>query len=87
MALARRLERYWHNKGYWTARFWAVPIGERFAKIGTYDPYRVACNLVNGLPRLPARIHKPPHRSPFRTYNMHSTKQHFIWSKEFVRKS
>ena len=23
---------------------------ERFAKVGTYELYRVACNLVNGLP-------------------------------------
>lgn len=48
--LAKRLERYWHEKGYKAARFWAEPIGERFAKIGTYDLYRVNCNLVNGLP-------------------------------------
>jgi hypothetical protein len=32
------------------ARFCAEPIGERFAKMGTRDLYRVACNLVNGLP-------------------------------------
>jgi hypothetical protein len=25
-------------------------IGERFEKIGTYELYRVASNLVNGLP-------------------------------------
>ena len=50
IALAKRLEAYWHQEGYPGARFWAEPIGERFAKIGTHDLYRVACNLVNGLP-------------------------------------
>ncbi len=50
MALAKRLERYWHERGYPAARFWTEPIDERFAKIGTYEIYRVACNLVNGLP-------------------------------------
>ena len=50
MALAKKLERYWHEKGYTAARFWAEPIGMRFSKIGTYELYRVACNLVNGLP-------------------------------------
>ncbi len=50
MALAKRLERYWHDRGYPAARFWAEPIKERFAKVGTYEIYRVACNLVNGLP-------------------------------------
>lgn len=48
--LAKRLERYWHEQGYPAARFWAEPIGEKFAKVGTYDLYRVNCNLVNGLP-------------------------------------
>jgi hypothetical protein len=50
MALARRLQRYWHELSYPAARFWAEPIDERFAKVGTYELYRVACNLVNGLP-------------------------------------
>jgi hypothetical protein len=50
MALARRLERYWHELDYPAARFWAEPIKERFAKVGTYEIYRVACNLVNALP-------------------------------------
>jgi hypothetical protein len=50
LALAKRLEQYWHDEGYKAARFWAEPIGTRFAKIGTYDLYRVNCNLVNGLP-------------------------------------
>jgi len=50
MALAARLEAYWRAQGYPAARFWAEPIGERFAKVGTYDLYRVASNLVNGLP-------------------------------------
>lgn len=48
--LARRLERYWHERGFPAARFWAEPIGERFPKVGTYDLYRVNCNLVNALP-------------------------------------
>jgi len=50
LALAKRLEAYWHERGYPAARFWTEPVGERFAKIGTYDLYRVKCNLVNGLP-------------------------------------
>jgi hypothetical protein len=50
MRLARRLEKYWHDKGYPAARFWAIPIDERLSKVGTYEIYRVACNLVNGLP-------------------------------------
>jgi hypothetical protein len=50
MALAKRLQEYWHAQGYPAALFWAEPIEERFAKVGTYEIYRVACNLVNGLP-------------------------------------
>jgi hypothetical protein len=50
MALARRLQQYWHDQGYTAARFWAEPLDERFAKIGTYEVYQVKCNLVNGLP-------------------------------------
>ena len=50
MALARRLEHFWHEAGYPAARFWAEPVDERFAKIGTCEIYRVASNLVNGLP-------------------------------------
>lgn len=50
MALAKRLERYWHEQGFPAARFWAEPIPDRFEKVGTYEIYRVASNLVNGLP-------------------------------------
>jgi hypothetical protein len=50
MALAKRLQQYWHDQGYPAARFWAEPVDERFAKVGTYEIYRVVCNLVNGLP-------------------------------------
>ncbi|MCC8978904.1 hypothetical protein [Bradyrhizobium acaciae] len=50
MALAKRLEAYWHERGYPAARFWAEPIDERFPKLGTYEVYRIVCNLVNGLP-------------------------------------
>jgi hypothetical protein len=50
MALAKRVEHYWHTKGYQAARCWAEPIGERFEKVGTYEIYRVTSNLVNGLP-------------------------------------
>lgn len=50
MALAQRLENYWHEEGYPAARFWTEPVDERFPKIGTYEIYRVASNLVNGLP-------------------------------------
>jgi hypothetical protein len=46
MALAKRLQDYWHTQGYPAAE----PIKERFAKVGTYEIYRVVCNLVNGLP-------------------------------------
>jgi hypothetical protein len=50
MHLARRLEKFWHDRDFPAARFWAEPITERFAKVGTYEIYRVVCNLVNGLP-------------------------------------
>jgi hypothetical protein len=50
MALAKRLEKCWHDRGFPAARFWAEPIEERFAKAGTYENHRVASNLVNGLP-------------------------------------
>ena len=50
MALAKRLEGHWHTLGYPAARFWAEPVDERFAKVGTYEIYKVNCNLVNGLP-------------------------------------
>jgi hypothetical protein len=50
LALAKRLEQYWHGKGFPAARFWVEPIGERFEKVGTYELYRVVSNLVNGLP-------------------------------------
>jgi hypothetical protein len=60
MALAKRLEQYWHGRGFPAARFWTEPIGERFQKIGTYDLYRVVCNLVNGLP--PRYMEEPRHQ-------------------------
>lgn len=50
MALAKRLEKYWRDQGYPAARFWPEPVVERFAKVGTYEVYRVVCNLVNGMP-------------------------------------
>jgi hypothetical protein len=50
MGLAKQLERFWHDRNYPAARFWAEPIDERFAKVGTYEIYRINCNLVNGLP-------------------------------------
>ncbi len=50
MALAKRLEVYWHVRGWRAVRFWAEPIEERFKKVGTHELYRVVCNLVNGLP-------------------------------------
>jgi hypothetical protein len=50
IALAKRLQQYWHDQGYPAARFWAEPLDERFTKIGTYEVYQVKCNLVNGLP-------------------------------------
>jgi hypothetical protein len=58
MELARRLEQYWHDKGFLAARFWAEPIAERFEKIGSYELYRVASNLVDGLP--PRYAEDPP---------------------------
>ena len=48
--LAKRLEDYWHARGYRDARFWPEPIEERFEKVGTHEIYRISCNLVNGLP-------------------------------------
>ena len=50
LALAKRLERYWHDRGYTAARFWTEPISERFDKLGSYEVYRVVGNLVNGMP-------------------------------------
>ncbi|MGW1424645.1 hypothetical protein ACWAT4_31495 [Bradyrhizobium manausense] len=50
MALSKHLQAYWHQRGYPAARFWPEPIDERFSKIGTYEIYRIACNLINGLP-------------------------------------
>jgi hypothetical protein len=35
---------------FYTTRSCAEPIGERFAKVGTYEIYPVESNLVNGLP-------------------------------------
>ncbi|WOH59915.1 hypothetical protein [Bradyrhizobium sp. BWC-3-1] len=49
-ALAKLLEAYWHGERYPAARFWAEPVDERFSKIGTYEIYRIACDLINGLP-------------------------------------
>lgn len=60
-ALAARLEKYWHDLGYPSARFWAAPISEGFDKVGTYELYRVACNLINGLPPR-YREDQPRHR-------------------------
>jgi hypothetical protein len=59
MALAKRLETYWHERGYPAARFWAEPIPERFDKVGTYEIYRVVSNLVNGLPPRYAECRAP----------------------------
>jgi hypothetical protein len=50
LRLARQLQKYWHDQGYPAARFWTEPVQERFAKVGTYEIYRVVSNLVNGLP-------------------------------------
>lgn len=50
MALAKRLQDYWHARGHRSVRFWAEPLEERFAKVGSYEIYRVVCNLANGLP-------------------------------------
>jgi hypothetical protein len=33
IALAKRLQQYWHDQGYPAARFWTEPLDERFAKI------------------------------------------------------
>jgi hypothetical protein len=35
--LAARLQRYSHDQNYPAARFWAEPVKERFAKVGTYE--------------------------------------------------
>jgi hypothetical protein len=50
MKLAKRLERYWHERGYYSARFWAESVDERFEKIGTHELYRMVCNLIDGMP-------------------------------------
>jgi hypothetical protein len=61
MELARRLQQYWHDRGFPAARFWAEPIGERFEKVGSYELYRVVCNFVDGLP--PRYLETPPDKS------------------------
>jgi hypothetical protein len=49
---SQKTRRYWHSQRFPAARLWAKPIGERFEKIGSYELYRVASDLVNGwLPR------------------------------------
>lgn len=68
MALAKRLEAFWHQQGYLAARFWAEPIGERFEKVGTYEIYRVTSNLVNGIPPRYATTYAP---SPASTITAH----------------
>jgi hypothetical protein len=50
MAIARRLQQFWHDQGHPAVHFWVEPIVERLAKVGTYELYRVNCNLINGLP-------------------------------------
>jgi hypothetical protein len=50
MALARRLQQFWHDQGHPMVRFWAEPIAGRFTKVGTYELYRANSNLINGLP-------------------------------------
>ncbi|WP_375414136.1 hypothetical protein [uncultured Bradyrhizobium sp.] len=55
LGLAKRLEHYWHQRGFPAARFWTEPVNERFSKVGTYEIYRVVCNLVNGWPPRYAR--------------------------------
>jgi hypothetical protein len=50
MALARQLQQYWHDKGYPAARFWAEPVGERFAKVGTYEIKSGGVQSRDGLP-------------------------------------
>jgi hypothetical protein len=32
IALAKRLQQYWHDQGYPTARFWTEPLDERFSE-------------------------------------------------------
>ncbi len=50
LALAKSLQEYWAQARLPAARFWVEPIGERLAKVGTYELYRVVSNVVNGLP-------------------------------------
>ena len=50
MALAKRLQQFWHDRGYPAARFWTEPIDERSEKIGTYKLYREVSNFVNAMP-------------------------------------
>jgi hypothetical protein len=50
LALAKRLQNYWHARGYKQVRFWTEPLTERCSKVGTYELYRVVCNLVGGVP-------------------------------------
>jgi hypothetical protein len=41
VALAKRLQHYWHDQGYPAARFWTEPLNERFDQFGTYEVYQV----------------------------------------------
>jgi hypothetical protein len=40
IALAKRLQQYWHDQGYPAARFWTEPLHERFQKNGTHEIYQ-----------------------------------------------
>jgi hypothetical protein len=51
--LAKRLEAYWHLRGYTAARFWITPLSVRVDKVGTYDIYTVKCNFLKALPPMP----------------------------------
>lgn len=50
MALAKWLEKFWHDQGSLAAGFWAELIGERFAMVDTYEIHLVESTLVNGMP-------------------------------------
>jgi hypothetical protein len=50
MALAKRLQDFWQCRRLCGRAVLGRPVAERFAKNGTYELYRVASNLVNGMP-------------------------------------
>lgn len=48
--ICKKIEEYWHKRGFKQVMARPYPIEERFVKVGTYQLYGVETNLVGGLP-------------------------------------